>query len=165
MDPDGGNLNQVLRRWNPAWSPDGKKILFASKRGGNGFTIHVMDADGGNSKQLIANANPFGSVYPSFSPDGKKITWSDGDGTGLEIYMADADGGNVKTITQLGGYCTFSAWAPNGKSLVFQHLPDYESGPVYIMDADGGNRRVLLQNEVLVKGADPPGDPNSSVFV
>src|SRR5262245_33698985 len=35
----------------PAWSPDGKKIAFASDRDG-AVNVYVMDADGGNVKQL-----------------------------------------------------------------------------------------------------------------
>jgi TolB protein len=161
MDADGSNLKRVGEDdgWDPAWSPDGKKILFGSRRGGDGFRIFVMDADGGNVKQLTTNVNPFGSIYPAYSPDGKKIMWSDGDGNGLEIYVADADGKNAKQLTQLGGYNTFAIWSADGKSIVFQHLPDYESGPVFIMNADGSNRRELLPNEPLVKGARPAWRP------
>ena len=31
---------------NPAWSPDGTKIVFSSGRDGGGFDIYTMDADG-----------------------------------------------------------------------------------------------------------------------
>jgi TolB protein len=161
VDPDGGNLKQIGNEdgWNPAWSPDGKKILFTSRRDGDGFRIYAMDADGGNTTQLTTNANPFGSVYPAYSPDGKKIIWCDGEGEGLEIHMADADGKNAKKLTQLGGYNTFPTWSADGKSIVFHHMPDYQNGPVYIMDADGGNQRELLANEELVKGARPAWKP------
>jgi Tol biopolymer transport system component len=54
---------------------------------------------------------------------------------------------------------TFGIWSADGKSIVFHHMPDYENGPVYIMNADGSNRRVLLQNEALVKGARPSWRP------
>jgi TolB protein len=118
-----------------------------------------MDADGSTVKTLINHANPFGSVYPCYSPDGKKIMWSDGDGDGLEIHVADADGKNVKKVTQLGGYNTFAIWSGDGKSIIFHHMPDYENGPVYIMDADGRNRRELLRDEKLVKGARPAWRP------
>jgi TolB protein len=158
MDSDGGNLKEIGEGWNPAWSGDGKQILFTSRKDG-GFRIYLMNADGSNARQLTGNDNDFGSVYPSFSPDGKKIMWSDSDGENLEVFVADADGKNAKKITNLGGYCTFAIWSADGKSIVFQHLPDYENGPVYVMDADGRNRRVLLENEKLTKGARPAWRP------
>ena len=76
-----------------------------------------------------------------------------------DVPLVVAHGKNAKKLTQLGGYNTFAIWSADGKSIVFQHLPDYEDGPVFIMDADGGNRRVLRQNEVLVKGARPAWRP------
>jgi TolB protein len=155
-DPDGGNLKHLGDDvWNPAWSPDGKKILFASKRDGNGFRIYDMDADGANVKQLTTNANPYGSVYPCYSPDGKRIMWTDGDDTALEIHVANADGTNIQKLTNLGGMNTFAIWSADGKAIIFHHMPDQKSGPVFIMDTDGGNRRELLKNEELVKGARP----------
>ncbi len=63
--------------WDPAWSPDGKKILYGSLQGGGGFRVYVMDADGSNPKQLTTNGNVVGFVYPSWSPDGKHVTWSE----------------------------------------------------------------------------------------
>ena len=35
----------------PAWSPDGRKILFVSNRGGNG-EVYVMNADGTGLRKL-----------------------------------------------------------------------------------------------------------------
>jgi TolB protein len=161
MDADGGNVKQIGSDdvWNPAWSPDGKQILFTSLREQDGFRIYVMNADGSNVRQLTTNANRFGSVYPSYAPDGKKILWCDGDGDSLELHVADADGSNAKQLTNLGGYTTFPAWSPDGKTIVFQHLPEYESGPVYLIDADGSNRRELIASEELVKGARPAWRP------
>jgi len=39
----------------PAWSADGKKIVFTSNRDGN-KEIYVMDADGKNQKNLTNSA-------------------------------------------------------------------------------------------------------------
>src|SRR5262245_5860915 len=157
MDADGSNVKQLVDGdgWNPSYSPDGKKVLFATKRDGDGFCLYDMDADGSNPRKLTTNINPFGSVYPCYSPDGKKIMWTDGDATSPEIHVGDADGKDIRKLTDLGGLNTFAIWTPDGKSIIFHHMPDHESGPVYIMDADGGNRRELLKSEGLVKGGRP----------
>ena len=55
MDADGGNQQRItenrVQDWFPSWSPDGKRIAFASRRDGND-EIYVMDADGGNPRNL-----------------------------------------------------------------------------------------------------------------
>ncbi len=56
MDADGGNVRQLTDTpsvvdEDPAWSPDGKQIIFQSDRNGN-FEIYVMDRDGGNQRRL-----------------------------------------------------------------------------------------------------------------
>ncbi len=57
----------------PIWSPDSKKIAFASDRHGN-FDIFVMDANGGRATRLTTNSA--GEIPESFSPDGKTIYYS-----------------------------------------------------------------------------------------
>jgi Tol biopolymer transport system component/C-terminal processing protease CtpA/Prc len=58
---------------NPIWSPDGKKIAFASDRHGN-FDIFVMDAAGGQPQRLTFNSSS--EIPESFGPDGKDIYFS-----------------------------------------------------------------------------------------
>ena len=55
MDADGGNVQQLTddpgSDSNPAWSPDGIRIVFHSYRDGD-WDIYVMDADGGSIRTL-----------------------------------------------------------------------------------------------------------------
>ena len=52
---DGSSLiNLTQSSWidtNPNWSPDGRKIVFASGRDGNG-EIYIMNADGSNQQNI-----------------------------------------------------------------------------------------------------------------
>lgn len=57
----------------PVWSPDGKRIAFASDRYGN-YDVFVMNADGGAATRLTLHSS---NDYPyRFSPDGKNIYFS-----------------------------------------------------------------------------------------
>ena len=74
-DGDGSNPRNLTKNpffdgW-PAWSPDGRKIAFASNRRGHGYQIFLMDAAGANLR-LVANTEGRGTA-PRWSPDGKAI--------------------------------------------------------------------------------------------
>jgi hypothetical protein len=56
------------RDFDPAWSPDHKRIAFASERTGNA-DIFVMDADGSNVVQLTTSTAA--DYQPAWSPDGR----------------------------------------------------------------------------------------------
>ena len=56
----------------PVFSPDGKRIAFASNRTGN-WDIYLMDADGKNVEQVTATAAH--EMHPSFSPDGGRLAY------------------------------------------------------------------------------------------
>ncbi len=128
IDADGGNQQRLTENlfddWDPVWSPDGKRIAFASDRQGDfgNFEIYVMDADGGNQRNLTNHPN--GDWDPAWSPDGKWITFiSERDGNS-EIYVMDANGGNQRNLTKHGGHDRAPAWytpalavAPGGKTL------------------------------------------------
>jgi TolB protein len=146
--------------WDPAFSPDGKKILFASMRDGDGFRVYVMDADGSNVKRLTDDANPFGYVYPTWSPDGKRIAWTGHKDNGLHIFTANADGKNAKALTDLGGLTTYAAFSPDGKTIAFFHSKaGEETGSVYTADAAGGQPKELLKGEAHVEGGRPAWRP------
>ncbi len=100
----------------PAWSPDGTLIAFHSVRSGNN-DIWVMDADGGNQRQLTRD--PADERRPAWSPDGSWIAF-DSDRTGnRDIWVMDSQGQNLKELTSGPGQKTFPAWSPDGSQIAF----------------------------------------------
>jgi TolB protein len=122
----------------PAWSPDGKKIAFVSNRDGSQHHIYVMDADGGNVKQLTKGADRF-CYAPSWSPDGTKIAHIARNDSGAATMIMDADGGNAKKLAE---NCWDPQWSPNGKKIVFTRLMT-GGFHIHVMDADGSNQKDL----------------------
>ncbi len=132
----------------PVFSPDGTKIAMISYRGGEGGPrLYVMDADGANIKQLSTAPGEHRACYPAWSPDSKKIAYSDNGPADWEIFVVNSDGTGHKQLTKLGSQNLHVSWSPDGKKLAFLHLQGGKSVPnhteIYVMDADGGNQKVL----------------------
>ena len=80
----------------PSWSRDRTQIVFHSTRTGSS-QIWIMDADGGNQRQLTTESENWGA---SFSPDGSRIAFvSIRPGLPQTFTMRTADGGDVQQLT------------------------------------------------------------------
>ena len=139
------------------------QITFMSNRDGHvhprlGWPTHeiyVMEVDGNNQRRLTNNPNL--DLYPSWSPDGKRIAFmSDRDEhfnipgglPNFEIYVMDADGGNPQNLTNDPNDDMTPSWSPDGERIVFSSNRDgnRKNYEIYVMDADGKNTRRLTNN-------------------
>ena len=118
MNADGSDLRRITtdpaRDSNPAYSPNGKKIVFRSERSGNS-DIWVMNADGSRARRLTDD--PSFEGHPDYSPDGKRIVFDRQPPTAL-FTMTD-EGRKVRQITPDSLFALDAAWSPHGNRLVF----------------------------------------------
>ena len=131
----------------PALSPNGELIAYASDRLGDGnLDIWVQQTSHGTP---IRRTNHAADDYdPAFSPDGTKIVFrSDRDGGG--IYEAPALAGEARKIADEGRRPRYS---PDGKWIAYWTgiRPD-RFGKLFIIPAGGGQPRRLLDDSVLVR--------------
>jgi Tol biopolymer transport system component len=78
------------------YSPDGKKIVFASNRLGN-YEVSVCKADGSNGIQLTSLGALSGT--PRWSPDGRQIVFDSNKEGRFQIYTVEATGGVPRRLT------------------------------------------------------------------
>jgi WD40-like Beta Propeller Repeat len=81
----------------PAWSRDGRTIVFVSWRDGN-REVYAMDADGSGPRNLTQH--PARDVRPAWSPNGRRIAFVSLRDGNAEVYVMNADGSGKRKLTQ-----------------------------------------------------------------
>jgi TolB protein len=139
---------------DPAASPDGKQIAFVSNQGGNAYHLFLMKSNGSGAHALAGGGVAHAS--PAWSPNGKLIAFSrctaiDPDGgecTNAQIAEIGANGRGVKVLSKApaGAVDSRPAWAPNGKTLVFQRTDAAGVVTLWTLNAAGKSQRRIVND-------------------
>ena len=168
---DGGDPQQItsgdFEHDNPAWSPDGKRLLFDGMRDENWDTrlinrLYVVDAAGGEPNALTGDEASY--ERPSFSPDGSLIAYrmTPEDGTyphHSQLGVMSADGSGAKLLTpsldrQCGPYPEHREPLWDDGRLLFS-IEDGGNIHLYTVPADGsGEPELLVGGEQAISGYD-----------
>jgi Tol biopolymer transport system component len=92
---------------NPAYSPDGRHIAFASDRSGR-FEVWVMSADGSSQRQ-VASAGAWGH-FVVWSSDSRSLVFRGEQERQMQIYRVDIASGALTPLPPVssGGHMSFS---------------------------------------------------------
>jgi len=133
---------------NPALSPDGTMVAYASDRSGKGnLDIWVQPVGGSGGVRLTQGG--VDSYAPAFSPDGRTVAFRS-ERAGGGIYTVSARGGEARLVAPYGRRPRFS---PDGKWIAYWvgtetgdntgafMVPG--AGKTYVVSATGGTPREI----------------------
>jgi Tol biopolymer transport system component/DNA-binding winged helix-turn-helix (wHTH) protein len=91
-----------VRAYGPRWSPNGSRIAFLDVQSGRPWTIHVINAEGGDSPMPVRALTGDGSQSdPTWTPDGKSIVFARSAEAGKgarAIFCLNLENGNLEQI-------------------------------------------------------------------
>ena len=97
-EPRWVSRGDVIDR-QPVYSPDGRRVVFSSSRGGN-LDLWAFERASGALHRLTDD--PATDWDPVFTPDGRRLLWSSNRSGTFEIWSAAADGTGARQLTRDG---------------------------------------------------------------
>ncbi|MEK7813712.1 MAG: DPP IV N-terminal domain-containing protein, partial [Candidatus Desantisbacteria bacterium] len=142
MNADGSNQQQLTSEkrkdgsttcsHQPCFSFDGKKIAFVSDIEGNN-DIYLMNSDASNKIRLTTSDAQDNN--PSFSPDGKKIVYTAGNG----IKIIDIETMQQQSIITSAATYSSLSFSPDGQRIAFVNKLGEQDENIFLIDVNGSN--------------------------
>jgi len=189
MNPNGSERRCITcgrlsrNNGNPSWHPSGGYMVFqaqdhalegiaegaqgdyfASPGIGINNNLWITNADGTKFWQLTHVSARQGTLHPQFSPDGRKLLWSEVERPGGSLggwwVMKLADFSIVKDVPQILNVRILAplalqlyethGFSPDGKSILFSGIEGggfYYDLEIYVMDLETGETTRLTSND------------------
>lgn len=142
--------------WKPAWSPDGRQIVYQSDTD-NQRAIYIVDLASGSRRPLASSIE--NAMSPSWSPDGRHIAFTHLVGVDTSpLFIADILSGTTREFAVKTSYVFAPVWSPDGQYIAFT---DYESGiaEISILDVATGETRNI-SNHATAEDRDAAWSPD-----
>jgi len=149
--PNGGKCTRLTEHAftdsNPTWSPDGKKILFASDRSGH-IDLYLLESDDPDHSELT-KAHKFKTtritssgaeeIGASFNPKGDRIAFvREG-----KLWVMKPDGSEQKVLVSDQKVLDYD-WSPDGKHIAYCRMDGSFAAEIYITATDGTGTPVNI---------------------
>jgi TolB protein len=161
----------VIRRYGDEMmrAYTGKSGIFNSKLVFVGRTsqsaakqIYISDFDGSNPVQISKGNYPH--LSPSFSPDGKFVTYTSYEAGNPDLYLYDISSGTTRKLSGHKGINSGGNFAPSGKLLAFTGSVNGDAD-IYTVMPGGSSRKLLISGNGLDVDPSFSPDGNKIAFV
>jgi Tol biopolymer transport system component len=146
----------ALQGIDPAWSPNGSTIVFASEQT---TTLHSVAPDGRDEHELADLKDVV--LWPDWSPDGALVAVSAVVDGQLDVFTITADGSTVTNHSHDPSDEYSPSWSPDGTRLAWARAPADGSARAWIV-ATNRNGTRLVELRVPADLAPPVWSPDGT---
>jgi Tol biopolymer transport system component len=100
-----------------AWSPDGKYLAFAGKKGATDEIIILDVARNKRVGRIRLDLN--GVTTPTWSPDGERLVFTGYEGGLSDLFVVGRDGQGLRRLTNDKYAELHPVWSPDGRTIAF----------------------------------------------
>jgi len=128
---------------DPAWSPDGKFVSYFSDKSGE-YRLYIEAQDGLTPPREIVLQNPTHYYTASWSPDSKKILFSD---TNLKVWVLDVGSGQAKVVGNdpwmVPNRTLNPVWSPDSKWVAYASRLRSMYHAIFVSNVETGESKQI----------------------
>jgi dipeptidyl aminopeptidase/acylaminoacyl peptidase len=151
----------------PVWSPDGTQLAIVRANAERGSDIWLVPADGSGDERRLAGG-AFETRSPSFSPDGRQLSFISGEASALDVWIVDLAGGEPRQLTEntnpLDEPRWTTRWSPDGRWIAYvsSRSGERNNDDLWLVSPDGNAHRQLTTG--LMVNTDGHWSPDGSTL-
>ena len=138
-------MAEIPSTYGAVYSNDGKRIAFLSNRTGTP-QVWLVDAAGGEPKQITRTEDPVGSL--AWSPVGDVIAYdvARGGGYNAQVFLSRSDGNGAQRITSGGKEDNFAGdFAPDGRYWFRSNQRNPEAPDSWMYEPTSGRSSIAIE--------------------
>jgi tricorn protease len=143
---------------DPAWSPDGKWLSYFSDKSGE-YKLVIEAQDGLSAPRELELPDAKHYYTPSWSPDSKKIVYTD---TDLKVWVLDVAAGSAKVVGRdpwmVPQRTLNPVWSPDSKWVAYSSRLNSLYHAIFVSNVETGESRQITDG--LADAVSPAFDPN-----